>query len=105
MQIAARFRQVRLEHSLSLEELAAKAGVCTDLLGRFEQGEDVPSLETFDKLAEATGVPIKDFFYDNLDSNLTPWLTPRLTLQQLIDEYYAPALEPDDPHGNRETAE
>ena len=105
MQIAARIQKVRLEHSRSLEDLAAKVGLSTSLLASFEQGEDVPSLETFDKLAEATGVPIKDFFYDNLDSNLTPWLTPRLTLQQLIDEYYAPALEPDDPHGNRETAE
>jgi transcriptional regulator with XRE-family HTH domain len=105
MQIAARIQKVRLEHSRSLEDLAAKVGLSTSLLASFEQGEDVPSLETFDSLAKAMGVPVKDLFYGNLDSNLTPYLTPRLTLQQFIDEYYRPAPDPDDPQNNRVTAE
>ena len=96
---------VRRQHSLSLEDLAAKAGLSKSLLASFEQGQDVPSIETFARLAEAVGVSLQDLFYDKVDSNLTPRLTPRLTLQQLIDEYYNPALNPDDPQHNRETAE
>jgi len=105
MQITARIRKVRHEHSLSLEDLSAQAGVSTGLLDHFEQGRDVPSLEIFDRLAKALGVPLKDLFYDHLDTNLTPRLTPRLSMQQLIDEYYHPALDRDDPQNNRETAE
>jgi transcriptional regulator with XRE-family HTH domain len=105
MQIAARIRQVRLEQSRSLEDLAAKAGLSANLLASFEQGQGVPSLEIFDRLANAMDVPLKDLFCDNQDSISTPWLTPRPTLQQLIDEYYNPALDLDDPQGNRETAE
>lgn len=94
MQIAARCRQVRLEHSLSLEALAAKAGVSSNLLARFENGQEVPTLETLDKLAEALGVPLSCLFYDNTDSNLTPRLTPRPTLQELIEESIFAAPDP-----------
>jgi transcriptional regulator with XRE-family HTH domain len=86
MQIAARIRQVRLEHSLSLEDLAAKAGLSMSLLASFEDGQEVPSLETFDKLAEAVDVSVQRLFYASSDTELTPWLTPRPTLQELIDE-------------------
>lgn len=104
MQIAARIRQVRLEHALSLEDLAAKTGLSKSLLASFERGRAVPSLEMFHRLAEAIGVPLTDLFYDNLDSNWTPRLTPRLTMQQLVDEHHKPALDPDDPQNNREAA-
>jgi transcriptional regulator with XRE-family HTH domain len=60
------------------------AGVPISLLARFENGQEIPQLATFDRLAEAVGVPLKDLFYGNMDSILTPWLMPRLTLQQLI---------------------
>lgn len=94
MQIAGRSRQLRLEHSLSLEALAAKAGVSSSLLARFENGQEVPTLETLDKLAEALGVPLSGLFYGNTDSNLTPWLTPRPTLQELIEESIFLAPDP-----------
>jgi transcriptional regulator with XRE-family HTH domain len=94
MQIAARIRQVRLEHSLSLEDLAAKAGLTMGLLASFEKGQGVPSLETFDSLAKAVDVPVRSLFYGNRDSTLTPWLTPRLTLQELIDEPCRSASNP-----------
>jgi transcriptional regulator with XRE-family HTH domain len=95
MQIAARIRQVRLEHFLSLEELAAKAGLSRNRLASIENGQDIPEMQTFDSLAEALGVPLQSLFYGKSDLNLTPWLTPRPTLQQLTDERYWPAPEPD----------
>ncbi len=105
MQIAARIRQVRLEHLLSLVDLAVKVGLSKSLIASFENGQAVPSLEMLDRLAEAVGVPLQCLFYGDVNSILTPRLTPRLTLQQLTDEYYSPALDPDGPQNNRESAQ
>ena len=71
---------------LSLEDLAANAGLSQSLLAGLEAGQEVPSLETFDRLAVAVDVPLQNLFYGNRDSTLTPWLTPRPTLQELIGE-------------------
>jgi transcriptional regulator with XRE-family HTH domain len=86
MRIATRIRQVRLEHKFSLEELARKAQMAPSLLSSFENGQEIPSLEMVDRLAAAMDVPVVGLFYDDLKSALTPWLTPRLTLQQLANE-------------------
>jgi transcriptional regulator with XRE-family HTH domain len=85
MQIATRMRQVRLERSLSLEELSRRTGLSVSLLDRFENGQDIPSLEMFDDLARAEGVPVESLFYGDPDSKLTPWLSERLSLQQLAE--------------------
>jgi transcriptional regulator with XRE-family HTH domain len=84
MQIATRIKLARLEHLLSLEELAVKTGLSESLLASFENGREIPSLEMFDSLARAMGVPVKSLFYSDLDATLTPWLTPRPTLLQLV---------------------
>jgi transcriptional regulator with XRE-family HTH domain len=84
MQIAARIRQVRIEHLLSLEDLAVKAGLSQSLLSNFENGQEIPSLEMFDRLAKAVGVSVRGLFCSDLNSPLTPRLVPRLTLQELI---------------------
>jgi transcriptional regulator with XRE-family HTH domain len=86
MQIATRIRQVRIEHMLSLEDLAAKAGLSRGLLCNFENGQEIPSLEMLDRLAKAAGVSVQGLFCSDLDSMLTPRLTPRLTLQELVGE-------------------
>jgi transcriptional regulator with XRE-family HTH domain len=85
MPFASRIHQVRLEHSLSLDELAVRAGLSPSLLASFENGQEVPALEVFDRLAGVMGVPVERFFYDHKDSNLTPLLTPRVTWQELVD--------------------
>ncbi len=85
MPFSTRIHQVRLKHKLSLEDLAVKAGLSPSLLASFENGLEVPALEVFDRLAGAMGVPVERFFYDNMDSNLTPWLTPRVSWQELVD--------------------
>jgi transcriptional regulator with XRE-family HTH domain len=91
MKIATRIQQVRLEHSFSPEALAARAGLSTLQVASFENGEDVPSLETLDMLAAAVGVPLQHLFFEPGESNLTPRLTPRLSLQELTDGSFAPA--------------
>jgi transcriptional regulator with XRE-family HTH domain len=62
------------------------AGLSNGLLARFEDGQDIPSLETFDHLAEALGVPVKSFFCGESESENTPRLALRMTLQQIVDE-------------------
>ncbi|MGD0220883.1 MAG: helix-turn-helix transcriptional regulator [Terriglobia bacterium] len=86
MQIAARIRQVRLEKSLSLGELGLKTGLSVSILDGFETGQEIPSPEMFYNLAEAMDVPFARFFYGDTDSKSTPWLSQRLSLQQLADE-------------------
>lgn len=95
MQIAVRIRQVRIEHFLTVEELAAEAGLSGSVLASFENGQDVPEMETVERLAKALGVPVQNLFYGKLDLNLTPWLTSRFTLQQLSDECDWPTPKPD----------
>ena len=84
MPFASRIHRLRRERLLSLEELAARAGLSPSLLASFENGQEVPALEMFDRLADAMDVPVERFFYDNTDSNLTPCLTPRVTWQELV---------------------
>ena len=62
------------------------AGVSMNRLANFESGREIPELEILDSLAGAMRVPVVRFFYDELDAVLTPQLTPRLTLQELVDE-------------------
>jgi transcriptional regulator with XRE-family HTH domain len=83
MQIAMRIRQVRRQRDVSLEDLALRTGMSTSLLARYEDGQDVPPLETLDQFAAALGVPVQDFFYGETDSTLTPRLTARTTLLEL----------------------
>ena len=86
MRIAMRIRQVRLQHMLTLDELAIKAQLSNSLLANIESGQVIPSVEIFDRLAEAMDVGVEGLFHDGLNSAVTPWLTPRLSLQQLFDE-------------------
>ena len=84
MPFASRIHQVRLEHLLSLEDLAVKTGLSPSVLASFENGQEVPGLEMFGRLADAMSVPVERFFYDSVDSTTTPWLTPRVTWQELV---------------------
>jgi transcriptional regulator with XRE-family HTH domain len=86
MRLARRIRQLRFEHLLSLEELAPQARMSATLLVKIENGQEIPSLEMVDNLAAAMGVRAASLFYDDLGPAMTPWLTARLTLQQLAEE-------------------
>ena len=57
-------RQERKRQLLTIEQLAEKAGITDNFLGKIERGEGTPSLQTIDSLACALGVSI-DFLIDN----------------------------------------
>ncbi|MGE7623089.1 helix-turn-helix domain-containing protein [Viridibacillus sp. NPDC096237] len=53
-------RQLRGERNISLEELSLQVRVSAEKLGRYESGEDVPSIETIFKLSNALEVPLSN---------------------------------------------
>jgi len=57
-----RFAPLRIAADLSIEELAAKAGVSAGLVSQLERGLGNPSFNTLAKLAYALGVPVGTFF-------------------------------------------
>jgi transcriptional regulator with XRE-family HTH domain len=73
---------MRVASSLSLEEVEAKTGLAKSLIARLENGQEVPTLDMLDTLADALGVPVHRFFYDG---TRPPW-TPRLTSRPCWNE-------------------
>jgi transcriptional regulator with XRE-family HTH domain len=91
MRMAARIRRIRLQRSVSLEEVNAKTGLSKSFMARVEKGREVPTLEMLDTVAEALDVPIHVFFYDIAESKAAPRLTPPPGLKKLAEERRRPA--------------
>ncbi len=92
MTVAARIQRIRLQCSVSLEDLEAKTGFTRRLLARLEKGREVPTLEMLDTLAEALNVPIQVFFYDTAEPESAPRLALRPASKQLAEEWRRPAI-------------
>jgi transcriptional regulator with XRE-family HTH domain len=84
MRIARRIRAARLERARSIEDVETRAGFQKGLLLRFEEGKQVPSLKTLERLAEVLGVPVREFFFADGEAVSTPRLLRRLTLEDLV---------------------
>ena len=93
MRIAARIRHIRLERGLCVEDLAAKTGLAKSMIARLENGQTVPTLEMLEDLADAAGVPVYKFFFDDVESVRTPRLSPRITWRELT-QGCQPCAEP-----------
>jgi hypothetical protein len=52
-------REARLRSGLSQAELARRAGKATSVIGRWERGEVLPSLETLQDVIRATGLDLR----------------------------------------------
>ena len=68
---------MRLDRSVSLEEVEARTGLAKSLIARLENGQEVPTLEMLDTLAEGLRFPVHAFFYDGTGPPSTPRLTRR----------------------------
>lgn len=62
--IGANIRKERKRQLLTMEQLAEKAGISDNFLGKIERGEGMPSLPTIDSIACALDVSI-DFLKGN----------------------------------------
>lgn len=62
--LGSKLRMVREEQGLTQGDLAKQAGVSAGLVGQIEQGKVQPSLQTVEKIAQATGVSPCYFLID-----------------------------------------
>src|SRR5262245_381973 len=60
--IAGRVRELRAEHGLSLDALAARCGVSRSMISLVERGESSPPALVLEKLAAGLGVPLASLF-------------------------------------------
>ncbi len=82
MRMAERIQQIRLACWVTLEDVEAKTGFTKSQMVRLETGQEAPTLEMLDTLAEALDVPILVFFYDTAEPKSAPRLEPRLALKE-----------------------
>ena len=66
--IGANIRKERKKQRLTIEQLAEKAGITENFLGKIERGDGVPSLPTIDSIACALNVSI-DFLKGDTNYN------------------------------------
>ncbi|MGH9265451.1 MAG: helix-turn-helix domain-containing protein, partial [Acidimicrobiales bacterium] len=59
--IGPRLRELRIQHSLSLQQLAEKAGVSAAAIHKIERNGMVPTITTLLKLADAFDRPVAHF--------------------------------------------
>ena len=90
MVIAKRIRELRAEKGLSLDELAAEAGLRTGVVSELERGEQIPTFEVLESLAQALAVPLFRLFCGD-EPPRTPHLTDRVTLRELAEEHRQPS--------------
>jgi len=64
--IGVNIRRERRQQLLTIEQLAEKAGITDNYMGKIERGEGMPSLETIDSIASALGVSIDSLKGDAL---------------------------------------
>ncbi|MFH1184172.1 MAG: helix-turn-helix domain-containing protein [Chloroflexota bacterium] len=62
MDVAVRLRELREAQGISMRALAQRSGLSANALSMIERGRASPSVSTLNKLAEALGVSITEFF-------------------------------------------
>jgi transcriptional regulator with XRE-family HTH domain len=60
--LAARLRELRSNHSLTLDGLAERTGVSRSMISLIERGESSPTASVLDKLAAGLGVTLASLF-------------------------------------------
>jgi transcriptional regulator with XRE-family HTH domain len=60
--VAWNLRRVRVQRGLSQERLAFDSGADRSYVGGLERGEENPTVDLLDRLAETLGVSIAEFF-------------------------------------------
>ena len=65
--VGLRLKRLREDRNISMRSLAAKSGLSANALSMIERGKTSPSVSTLYKLSDALGVPITDFFKQQLE--------------------------------------
>ncbi len=75
--IGPRLRELRLQHNLSLQQLAVRAGVSAAAIHKIERNGMVPTITTLLKLAEAFDRPVSYFVDEEVEGAGPVLFTPR----------------------------
>ena len=86
--IGQKIRQIRVERGFSQEKLSEKIDISPRHMCTIENGNSLPSLETFVKISQILDIDINDFF------NLTPRNTDKLrtAIYELVQTSSVPEL-------------
>jgi transcriptional regulator with XRE-family HTH domain len=86
MSFGTRLTNVRKDKKIAQSELAIKAGIHVNVLGRYERSEATPSVEVAAKLADALDVSL-DYLVGKADIDIDQSLLNKvLVIQPLPDE-------------------
>ena len=87
MSFGTRLATVRKDKKVSQGELAMKAGIHNNVIGRYERSEATPSIEIAGKIAEALKVSLDYLVLGRSDLNVDQTLLEKiLSIQQLPEE-------------------
>lgn len=79
-------RRERKSRLLTIEQLAEKAGITDNFLGKIERGEGMPSLQTIDSIACALGVGIDYLKGNSLCNTEHRYIISLMEINELSDE-------------------
>lgn len=74
----------RKSRGLTIKQLESRSGVSASFISRIENDSGNPSVEIVRKLAEALGIPLSDFFFDQKGGKILYPL--RLTQARLLQD-------------------
>lgn len=83
MLIGDRLRSIREQKHFSQGDVEKRTGPLRCYVWRVENGHTVPAIETLDKFARASEVPMYRLFYDGNEPPQGPSLTKRKTADDL----------------------
>ncbi|CAJ0998165.1 hypothetical protein SODG_006659 [Sodalis praecaptivus] len=75
--IAARLQRLRKLQGLTIEALAAKAGVSRGMISKIERQDSSPSAQVLGRLAAGLGVPLAELIIDELERGGEDGFRPR----------------------------
>ncbi|RKR84473.1 helix-turn-helix protein [Mucilaginibacter gracilis] len=86
MSFGSSLTAIRKDRKVSQRELAIKAGVHANLIGRYEREEAIPSVDVASKIADALGVSL-DYLVGKAEQQIDQAILNKvLSIQQLPDE-------------------
>lgn len=79
--IGNKISEARKEKNLSQAQLAGQLSVSSQAVGKWERGESMPDIITFNRLAEILGVDL-NYFSENFQTAITEKVTSDSTIEQ-----------------------
>lgn len=93
MPFVSKLHDLRTQSGFSFQDLAERTGLKPTYLSEIENGNTIPAYPTLETLAEGLDVPLYQLFYDEHPPE-TPWLTPRPSLEECLNETVHPERRP-----------